>query len=237
MARKHFFMVGLFLSLSCMTQVLFASHTQENGLFTAQQVRAAFDRDNLQGSQLQGGVLPIIIAEPAARIERPLSSTARRLSELIESDQPAESCCDIVNLHPFFVKTIDLQVIIPKKIGDKKRLLKQSKQVLINPALDQVAIYEQAYKQGVSDAQTLIERYAEILLKDELPVLKQQVSDAAHKDGYDTGYKAAQEKFQQEKEDEPLKKKSKIEKKNGFLTGAATGGFVASAACFYSKKA
>ena len=243
MVRKYC-IARLFLIFSCAMRLSFASDEQEGSeVFTAANIRAAFDRDVdvLQASQRKGVAQSIPIAEQVVRVAVPLSGAAIMLSELIASQESSEKISNTVSLNPFFVKTIDSQIIIPKKFGNKKRLLKQSKKFLIDPVLDQVALYQQAYLQGISDGQILIEKYADVTLKDELPLI--------HKDVYEQSLQQANLTHENRQQEMQKNHRQELESKNffhnaekhenykkglrtGLLIGTLTAGFAVSAGLY-----
>jgi len=201
----------ILISLCCIAQGLFASNPEDNGLFTAAHVRAAFQRDGRgfsEESQGSGVAEPLAIAQPAVQVG--LTFHQQLLAQLIANSDRGQLITGCELLHPFLVRSVQSKIIVTSKIGGKKRRLKESKNALIDPALDQASIYSQAYEQGVVDAQALIERYAEIILKDEVEVLKKQISDEAYQNGYEKGCQFTQEKFVQEKENRVSFKKRKI---------------------------
>ena len=242
---KKYFVIVVFLSVywGC-AGLLLASSSSQEGIFSAKHVKAAFDRDFVGGrcSSIHGVSFPIVVAEPAIRIERTLTPAEMVLSELIASQEESQKAIKAVPFHSFFIKTIEAQVLIHKKSDNKKRLLKQSRKFLIDPTLHQGAIYEEGYHQGLSDGKDLIEKYADISLKDELHLL--------HKDLYDKAFQAAksihevaenelQKKYQSDLESKQLiynSEKYENYKKGlrcGLLIGTITAGAAISAGLYF----
>ena len=141
------------------------------------------------------------------------------------------------------------EIIIQQRLKEKKRRLTQSKKVLIDSSLDPLDAYKQGHEQGISDALNLIERYAEIVLKDELAALQKKIYDEAKLEAQSVyndekskilmAHAAAQQKMQNNhnKELELLKNSHKIVDqqigkksfKKGLSVGVVAGGFLASA--------
>ncbi len=97
------------------------------------------------------------------------------------------------------------------KVNGKIKEIKDPVGVFVQPMLinpEEAHIF--AFDQGVILCQLAMRKHAEIILKEDMPTLKKDIYDEAHKAGYDEGHQKALEEFRQKKE-ERRRKKRKLE--------------------------
>ncbi len=226
MPKKYTLILLCSLSMHFLMSVSFACNTEKKGLFHSEQIKKFFAKDggDLGKSQDQFTAMPLVIAEPAEAIPpHPLESLLLSLQDDKEEK--------IYFFDPYLFIAINYQVAIPRRIRAGKALLKQPLKTLINPGLNLVDAYKQGHEEGSSHTMFLVNRYAEIILKDELPALQKKI--------YDEAKLEVQSMYNDEKSkmiiahNVVIQGESKKNLKKGLFVGIMAGGFIASTLVYY----